>query len=133
MNSEFFTKNKIPIALIVGALITAGAIYFSGNSSQSPSVIPSQNIDKSQLPAQLPSAINESVQLPSIINQSGNSDTNTNCLIKGNISASGEKIYHLPGCGSYKKTVITESKGERWFCSEKEAISAGWRKAKNCP
>jgi len=52
------------------------------------------------------------------------------CMIKGNIST--EKIYHLPGCGSYDKTVIDESKGERWFCSEKEAIVAGWRKAKNC-
>lgn len=55
----------------------------------------------------------------------------TNCLIKGNIST--EKIYHLPGCGSYDKTVIDESKGERWFCTEPEATAAGWRKAKNCP
>jgi micrococcal nuclease len=55
------------------------------------------------------------------------------CLIKGNISASGEKIYHLTECGSYHKTVINESKGEKWFCSEKEAIFAGFRKAKNCP
>lgn len=52
------------------------------------------------------------------------------CNIKGNIS--GDKIYHLPGCASYGKTTIDESKGERWFCSEKEAIDAGWRKAKNC-
>lgn len=53
------------------------------------------------------------------------------CLIKGNITT--EKIYHLPGCASYDKTVIDESKGERWFCTETEAIAAGWRKAKNCP
>lgn len=53
------------------------------------------------------------------------------CLIKGNIST--EKIYHLPGCGSYDKTAIDESKGERWFCTEEEAVAAGWRKAKNCP
>lgn len=55
------------------------------------------------------------------------------CLIKGNISASGEKIYHLPGCGSYEKTKIDEARGEKWFCSESEALAAGWRKAKNCP
>jgi micrococcal nuclease len=55
------------------------------------------------------------------------------CNIKGNISASGEKIYHLPGCGSYTKTKIDESRGERWFCSEEEAQAAGWRKALNCP
>lgn len=53
------------------------------------------------------------------------------CVIKGNISSSG-KIYHLPGCGSYDKTVINKSQGERWFCSEEEAEASGWRKAKNC-
>ena len=55
------------------------------------------------------------------------------CDIKGNIGTSGEKIYHLPGCGSYAKTQIDEKRGERWFCSEKEAQEAGWRKALNCP
>ena len=55
------------------------------------------------------------------------------CLIKGNIGATGEKIYHLPGCGSYAKTQIDASRGEKWFCAESEAQSAGWRKALNCP
>lgn len=53
------------------------------------------------------------------------------CVIKGNISSSGEKIYHVPGGGSYDVTVITESKGERWFCSEQAAEAAGWRRARN--
>jgi len=53
-----------------------------------------------------------------------------NCLIKGNISSSGEKIYHMPGQQYYNKTQIDESKGERWFCTEDEAINAGWRKSK---
>lgn len=57
---------------------------------------------------------------------------NNNCTIKGNISSTGEKIYHVSGCGSYDKTVIDESFGERWFCTEDEAKAAGWRKAKNC-
>ena len=56
----------------------------------------------------------------------------SNCDIKGNISSSGEKIYHEPGCGSYSRTIIDESAGEQWFCSENEAEAAGWRKAKNC-
>jgi micrococcal nuclease len=55
------------------------------------------------------------------------------CDIKGNISTSGEKIYHLPGCEYYTRTQIDESRGERWFCSEEEAQAAGWRKALNCP
>lgn len=55
------------------------------------------------------------------------------CPIKGNISAKGEKIYHLPGCGSYGKTRIDPARGEQVFCSETEAVAAGWRKARNCP
>lgn len=61
------------------------------------------------------------------------SSLNTNCTIKGNISSSGEKIYHIRGCGSYNVTKIDEARGERWFCTEKEAVTTGWRKAKNCP
>ena len=55
------------------------------------------------------------------------------CVIKGSISSTGEKIYHLPGCGSYSKTQIDESRGEKWFCSESKAQAAGWRRALNCP
>ncbi len=54
------------------------------------------------------------------------------CVIKGNINVKKEKIYHVPGCGSYDKTVIDEGGGERWFCSEQNAQDAGWRKALNC-
>ena len=54
----------------------------------------------------------------------------SNCNIKGNISSKGEKIYHLPGQQYYNSTKIDTSKGERWFCNEKEAQAAGWRKSK---
>ena len=49
------------------------------------------------------------------------------CPIKGNINSKGDKIYHLPGKSSYAGTKINQAKGERWFCSEDEAIAAGWR------
>jgi len=62
--------------------------------------------------------------------QLNQSASDSNCNIKGNISSSGEKIYHTPGQYYYEKTVIDESKGEKWFCTEEEAISAGWRKSK---
>jgi hypothetical protein len=52
------------------------------------------------------------------------------CNIKGNVSASGELIYHLPGGGFYDRTLVSETKGERWFCSEAEARAAGWRRSK---
>ncbi len=50
------------------------------------------------------------------------------CLIKGNINSKGVRIYHTPwGSKHYKRTKISEGKGERWFCSEDEALAAGWR------
>ncbi|RWI99108.1 MAG: thermonuclease family protein [Mesorhizobium sp.] len=52
------------------------------------------------------------------------------CTIKGNISAEGERIYHLPGQKYYSVTIINQAKGERWFCSEAEAAAAGWRRSK---
>jgi len=54
-------------------------------------------------------------------------ETRDGCLIKGNINRAGEHIYHVPGSRSYEETVIDEARGERWFCSEAEAQSAGWR------
>jgi len=50
-------------------------------------------------------------------------------LIKGNVSSGGEKIYHVPGGYYYDDTVIDTAKGERWFCTEAEAVAAGWRKS----
>lgn len=49
------------------------------------------------------------------------------CRIKGNISAKGGRIYHVPGQRYYAQTKISPSKGERWFCSAAEALAAGWR------
>lgn len=58
------------------------------------------------------------------------SDGDAECKIKGNISTSGERIYHIPGQMHYDRTRISSSRGERWFCSEAEARAAGWRRAK---
>lgn len=55
---------------------------------------------------------------------------NPDCKIKGNISRSGERIFHVPGQEYYAATRISLGKGERWFCSEGEARAAGWRKAR---
>ncbi len=52
------------------------------------------------------------------------------CTIKGNISfGSGEKIYHVEGQKYYSDTEIDTTFGERYFCSEDEAVNAGWRKS----
>ncbi|MEM8794084.1 MAG: thermonuclease family protein [Pseudomonadota bacterium] len=49
------------------------------------------------------------------------------CVIKGNINRKGERIYHAPWSNWYSRTKINEAKGERWFCTEGEARTAGWR------
>ncbi|HUV42609.1 MAG TPA: thermonuclease family protein [Patescibacteria group bacterium] len=55
------------------------------------------------------------------------------CQIKGNIDKnSGDKIYHFPGCRQYEQTIVEKSLGEQWFCTEKEALKAGFKKSKNC-
>jgi cold shock CspA family protein len=56
--------------------------------------------------------------------------TQPGCVIKGNISIeTGNKLYHLPSMEDYESTVIDPAMGERWFCSESEAIANGWRRA----
>ena len=55
------------------------------------------------------------------------------CTIKGNVTTSG-RIYHMPWSPWYEKVRMDEEgrgspKGKRWFCSEDEAIAAGWRPA----
>lgn len=37
-------------------------------------------------------------------------------------------IYHLPNCGSYRRT----RKPDRWFCSESDALAAGFRSSYTC-
>lgn len=54
-----------------------------------------------------------------------------NCLIKGNVNRSGDRIYFLPGNSAYGKVKMDKGLGERWFCTEQEAEAAGWRKASN--
>ena len=52
------------------------------------------------------------------------------CLIKGNISSNGERIYHLEDSQNYNQTRISRERGERWFCSFEEAEEHGWRRSK---
>lgn len=60
--------------------------------------------------------------------------TDPNCIIKGNISEKGYgKIFLTPGCDNYNRVKIDTRKGEQYFCTEKEAESAGFHKATNCP
>jgi hypothetical protein len=47
---------------------------------------------------------------------------------QGNINANGERIYHTPWARSgMTETKISLDQGERWFCSERETLDAGWQ------
>ncbi|MDX2159087.1 MAG: thermonuclease family protein [Hyphomicrobiaceae bacterium] len=59
--------------------------------------------------------------------QSAETIAPSGCPIKGNVTANG-RIYHLPWSPWYGR-VKMDGKGKRWFCSEAEAIAAGWRPA----
>ena len=49
------------------------------------------------------------------------------CPIKGTTSG-GEKVYHMPWSPEYDRIrVSSTSKSRRWFCTEAEALAAGFR------
>jgi endonuclease YncB( thermonuclease family) len=50
------------------------------------------------------------------------------CAIKGNVSRVG-LIYHMPWSPWYEKVSMGSDSGKRWFCTEAEALAAGWRPA----
>lgn len=55
-------------------------------------------------------------------------DAPQGCAIKGKITKNGH-IYHTPWSPWYEASRVDERRGERWFCSEADAVAAGWRPA----
>lgn len=53
------------------------------------------------------------------------------CDIKGNISTTGTKYYHVFGTKNYAAIRIQPEKGERWFCTEQEALANGYTRKDN--
>ncbi|OGG03703.1 hypothetical protein A2W14_03995 [Candidatus Gottesmanbacteria bacterium RBG_16_37_8] len=56
---------------------------------------------------------------------------NPSCSIKGNTR--NGKIYYVPQCGFYDQVEVQLYLGDRWFCTEKEAIKSGFRAPSQCP
>lgn len=55
------------------------------------------------------------------------------CPIKGNVDdRTKAKEYLLPECRHYTKVIIERYAGEEWFCTEKEAKSAGFTLSSDC-
>jgi len=65
--------------------------------------------------------------------QSDSQPTDPSCIIKGNISAkSFGRNYFMEGCPNYNRIKIDVSKGESYFCTEEEAVEAGFNRSVSC-
>ncbi|MEQ8823873.1 MAG: thermonuclease family protein [Filomicrobium sp.] len=50
------------------------------------------------------------------------------CPIKGKVRAkSRDNVYLMPWAASYRNYKVSKRRGDRWFCSEQEALKAGWK------
>lgn len=129
---KFFSSVSLLGIVFSAVLISHGTAEAAARSSASISSKPAvQQMKKSAASskkAALSSKKASKSSAKSVAKQSAES-----CVVLGNIGDKKEKIFHVPGCPNYKQTKIETAKGERIFCSESDAIAAGWRKAKNCP
>ncbi|KKS32070.1 MAG: SNase-like protein nuclease [Candidatus Collierbacteria bacterium GW2011_GWA1_42_60] len=59
---------------------------------------------------------------------------NPKCKIKGTLDEKSldRKFYLKPSCAYYDSVVVEKYLGEQWFCTEAEAIQAGFTKSPNC-
>lgn len=64
--------------------------------------------------------------------QTVNSDK-PDCKIKANKTTKNPPTYHFPGCNSYDVVLVELHHGDAWFCTEKEAQAAGFKRAVTCP
>lgn len=51
------------------------------------------------------------------------------CIIKGQVTDKGYKIYYLPGDPLYGEVQLDPAQGGRWFCTVEEAIANAWSSA----
>jgi endonuclease YncB( thermonuclease family) len=121
------SKNSIP-AGVVASIIGAESVE-KINGDQTP-LVEAEPASAAVTTEESQAAV---AMAPLLATSSGSSTppaVNDSCLIKGNINAKGLKIYHVPGGRFYEATKIDTEAGEKLFCSEEEAIAAGWRPSK---
>lgn len=61
----------------------------------------------------------------------GQTPLSADCVIKGNTRA-GEKYYYVPSCSQYPQVLVDRAFGDSWFCTEVEAVRAGFTKSATC-
>ena len=71
-----------------------------------------------------PQAVRRTPPRPSAQRGSSAQRNGVGCVIKGNRNRKGQWIYHLPGMPYYDPT-----RAEEMFCTEEQAVAAGYRRA----
>lgn len=113
-------------ALLISSVLLAGCAEFHWITPEPGDVVVLPTVTPTPEPPPLPTIEPEVVPEEEV---GESTPVPPEALIKGNISSSGEKIYHMPDGAYYDQVKIDESKGEMWFRSEEDAIAAGWRKS----
>ncbi len=120
------------VVLSASALLVAGLAGCQGEPSSTP------QIDRSPLesPMQTPPAAKSLIPTPTVAKTStpskcpnGCFDPLEGCLIKGVVTAMGDRYYYLPDMEGYEDALLLVKYGGRWFCTEEEAVQNGFEKA----
>lgn len=109
------------ILLLVTLFLLAACGQLSGDLLTFKTADPNLSVGFRLLPAPPVPPI-EPVVLPTVV------PTEECVNAKANINANDEHIYHLPSQANYN-TVKIDKDGEAIYCTEQEAIDAGFRKA----
>lgn len=121
---KWFEKNKDKFfyggCFVLVFLVGYGAGNFQKGSRRQ-SLRTNYTTNSQQTPANKANAPQATTTDPQVQKQAPDASL---CLIKGNISSAGRKIYHIPGGASYKTV-----KPEQCFKTESEAQVAGFVKA----
>lgn len=126
MDYEVFKKkieeNKPKLVLaacfVLVFLVGFGVGRFDKNIQKAQKNQVNYNIKSQQQPATI-----QSLQ-PAVQTAATTTAASASCVVKGNISSGGKKIYHVAG-GAFYKTV----KPEQCFNTETEAVAAGYVKS----
>lgn len=57
-------------------------------------------------------------------------DPKVGCQIKGNLDRLDKRWYHLPSFRHYEQVIVNPEHGDRWFCTEEQAQTAGFKRAR---
>ena len=119
----------IVVLLILAKCVTSGSSKTSRN-------VKNQVVSATRTPTEIPTKLPTWTPRPTITPYPTNTQSaecqspDCGCVIKGNINSDGKKIYHCPNSPNYDDVRLNKY-GERYFCTEADAIAAGFTRTEN--